>query len=141
MAAKHILVGTDLSESSKHAVESTAEYARAHGSRVSVVHVIDSRAFLPPQAVLRPETEAERLDGAKVALDGLRASLLFGLDSEAVVLMDHSAARAICDFAKENDVDAIAVGSQGYGRVEKWLIGSVAERIVRHAHCTVFVFR
>lgn len=141
MAATHILVGTDLSDSSERAIEATGEYARAHGSKVSLVHVVDPRPFVPPQAVLQGGFESESAKEIEAELDRLRETLLSGLDSTSVLLVDHSPARAICDYAKDHGIDAIAVGSHGHGRIEAWLIGSVAERVVRHAHCTVFVFR
>ena len=39
------------------------------------------------------------------------------------------------------DVDLIVVGSHGRGGMERWLIGSVAERVVRHARVNVYVVR
>jgi len=141
MAAKRILVGTDFSDQAKHAVVAVAEYARDHGSHVTLAYVIDPRAFVPPQAVVVPEANLHDKEGRKAELDALRDELLSDVDADTVVLTDHAAARAICDFAKENDFDLIAIGSQGHGRVEQWLIGSVAERVVRNAHCNVFIFR
>jgi nucleotide-binding universal stress UspA family protein len=141
MAAKHILIGVDFSEQSRRAIEAVAEDARANRSKVTLIYVTDPRAFVPPQAVLLPERGAPTKETHKAELDVLRDEMLAGLDAHTIVLEDHAPARAICDYAKDNDVDLIAIGSHGYGRVERWLIGSVAERIVRHAHCNVFVFR
>lgn len=141
MAAKHILVGTDFSDQSKRAVESVREYAKTFGTRVTLAYVMDPRAFVPPQAVLMPEATGPHGEGRKADLDRLAAELLPEIEADTVVLVDHAAARAICEYAKENEIDAIAIGSYGHTGVEHWLIGSVAERIVRHAPCSVFVFR
>ena len=141
MAAKHILVGTDFSEPARSAIQSVGEYARAHGSRVTLAYVRDPRAFVPPQAVLEPEGGLFDEENIKAKLSSLRDALLSDVDAETLLLEDHSPARALCEFAEHNDVDAIAVGCHGHGRIEHWLIGSVAERIVRHAHCNVFVYR
>ncbi len=141
MAAKHILVGVDFSEHSRRTIEAVCEYAKANQSKITLIYVTDPRAFVPPQAVLLPERAAPTEETHKAELDELRDELLAGLDAHTVVLEDHAPARAICNYAKDNDVDLIAIGSHGHGRVELWLIGSVAERVVRHARCNVFVFR
>lgn len=141
MAAKHILVGVDFSEQSKRTIEAVGEYAKANRSKVTLIYVNDPQAFVPPQAVLLPEGWQPDEETYKADLAKLGDELLSGLDASTVVIMDHAPARAICDYAKDHDVDLIAVGSIGHGRVERWLIGSVAERVVRHAHCNVFVVR
>ncbi|MEM8607883.1 MAG: universal stress protein [Myxococcota bacterium] len=139
MAARHILVCTDFSDPSKAAIAVAAEEANAHGSKTTLLHVIDANAFVPPQSVLRPQEHSEDESSAKAKLDALRDELLQGADT--VVLVDRAPAKAICDFANENGVELIVCGSRGQGPVERWLIGSVAERIVRHAECSVYVVR
>lgn len=141
MAAKHILVGVDFSEQSRRTIEEVSEYATANRSKVTLVYVSDPKAFVPPQAVLLPEGGKPDEETYKADLAKLREELLSGVDGDSVVIVDHAPARAICDYAKKNQVDLIAVGSHGHGAVERWLIGSVAERVVRHAHCNVFVVR
>jgi nucleotide-binding universal stress UspA family protein len=141
MAAKHILVGTDFSEQSRRTIAAIGEYAKANGSKVTLIYVTDPRAFVPPQAVVLPEGMGPAKETYEAELRELRDELLAGLEADTVVVMDHAPARAICDYAKDHDVDLIAVGSHGHGRVEHWLIGSVAERVVRHAHCNVFILR
>ncbi len=141
MAAKHILVGVDFSEQSRRTIEEVGEYAKANRSQVTLIYVNDPQAFVPPQAVLLPEGWKPDEEAYKADLAKLRDELLPGVDGESVVIADHAPARAICEYAKKNDVDLIAVGSHGHGAVERWLIGSVAERVVRHAHCNVFVVR
>ena len=140
MAAKHILVCIDFSSQSTHALAEIGEYARANGSKVSLIHVLDPRVFIPPQAVLEPSyPESEETDEAELAK--LRDEHLSGVEVELAVIEDHAPARAICDYAEENDVDLIVVGSHGRGGMERWLIGSVAERVVRHATANVYVVR
>ena len=139
MAARHILVCTDFSDPSKAAVAVAAEEAASHGSKVTLLHVIDANAFVPPQSVLRPQARGDDDASALTDLDALRDELLQGADT--IVLRDRAPAKAICDFANENGVDLIVVGSRGQGPVERWLIGSIAERVVRHAQCSVHVVR
>ena len=141
MAAKHILACTDFSEHSVQALRQVAEYAKANNSKVTLIHISDPQAFIPPQAVLEPAEGQPDEEAHKAELEKLAREHLSGLDVDLVVVADHAPARAICDYANQHDIDLIAVGSHGRGGVERWLIGSVAERIVRHAKANVFVFR
>jgi nucleotide-binding universal stress UspA family protein len=140
MVAKHILACVDFSEQSKVALAEVGEYARANGSKVTMIHVTDPQAFIPPQAVLEPVAAT---DGTahEVELASLRDAYLGGVEVELAVVEDHAPARAICDYADEHSIDLIVVGSHGRGGMERWLIGSVAERVVRHSSGNVYVVR
>ena len=140
MPAKHILACVDFSEQSVTALREVASYARAHGARITLLHVSDPQAFVPPQAVLEPSAFPSEAD-LEGALAELRDAHLGGFEVELAVLQDHATARAICDYAEAHATDLIVVGSHGRGGMERWLIGSVAERVVRHASMNVFVVR
>lgn len=51
------------------------------------------------------------------------------------------AAHEICELAAERDARAIVIGSRGHGGIKRAVLGSVSDRIVRHAPCTVVVTR
>ena len=140
MAAKHILACVDFSEHSTAALAEVGEYARANGSKVTLIHIADPQAFIPPQAVLEPAAATDR-SAHEAELGKLRDAHLAGIEAEVAVVEDHAPARAICDYASGHGVDLIVVGSHGRGGMERWLIGSVAERVVRHASSNVFVVR
>jgi len=140
MAAKHILACIDFSEQSIRALPEVGQYARANGSKVTLIHISDPQAFIPPQTILEPASETG--EGAhEAALAKLRDEHLAGIEVELVVLTAHSPARAICEYAETHGVDLIVIGSHGRGPIERWLIGSVAERVVRHAKASVYVVR
>jgi nucleotide-binding universal stress UspA family protein len=140
MAAKHILACVDFSEQSTTALAEVGEYARANGSRVTLIHVADPQSFVPPQAVLEPATATDRAQHES-GLASIRDAQLGGIEVELAIVEDHAPARAICDYARDHDADLIVVGSHGRGGMERWLIGSVAERVVRHASANVYVVR
>jgi nucleotide-binding universal stress UspA family protein len=48
---------------------------------------------------------------------------------------------AIVDFAKENGIDLIVLGSKGYSGIKKLLLGSVASAVLTQAHCPVLIVR
>jgi nucleotide-binding universal stress UspA family protein len=140
MSAKHILACVDFSEHSTRSLAELGEYARANGSKVTLIHVSDTQAFVPPQAILEADSANDEA-AHRAALTKLRDQNLGDIEVDIAVLADHAPAKAICDYAEEHGVDLIVVGSHGRGGVERWLIGSVAERVVRHATSNVYVVR
>jgi nucleotide-binding universal stress UspA family protein len=140
MAAKHILACIDFSEHSTRALAEVGEYARANGSKVTLVHVSDPQGFIPPQAILEPASVTDEA-AHEAALAKLRDKHLADIEVDLAVLADHAPAKAICEYAEQHSVDLIVVGSHGRGGMERWLIGSVAERVVRHAPTNVFIVR
>jgi nucleotide-binding universal stress UspA family protein len=140
MAAKHILACVDFSEQSTRSLAGLGEYARAAGSKVTLIHISDTHAFVPPQAVLEGASATDET-AHRAELGQLRDQHLADVAVEIAVLADHAPAKAICEYAESHGVDLIVVGSHGRGGVERWLIGSVAERVVRHATTNVYVVR
>ena len=64
-----------------------------------------------------------------------------GLEVKLDTLQGMSPAATICDYAKQQNVDCIVVGTHGRTGLKHMLLGSVAEKVVRHAPCSVFVVR
>ena len=52
-----------------------------------------------------------------------------------------SAAEGILNYAKEADADLIIIGTKGMTGIEKFLMGSVASKVISHAHCPVLAVR
>ena len=140
MAAKHILGCVDFSEHSTRSLDEVGEYARANGSKVTLIHISDTQAFTPPQSILEQASSTNQA-AHRAELAKLRDQHLADVEVELAVLSDHAPAKAICEYAEKHGVDLIVVGSHGRGGMERWLIGSVAERVVRHAATNVYVVR
>ena len=138
VAIKNILVATDFSEPSNVALAYGRDLARNYNARLHVMHVVED-------VMLRYSTEVG------LALPALQEDLVVAarrdLDSRitdedrrqlnAVAVIDTGAniATAICDYAKNNKIDLIVTGTHGRGVVQHFLMGSVAERVVRTAPC------
>jgi universal stress protein A len=139
----HVLVATDFSPASAPALEAAAAQARASGGKLTLIHVYDPSPMVPPAAIPAPRKMEESIAqeiGAKVQaeLDRLRGEKLADIANvEAVSVRHANAAFAICDHAEKNGVDLIVVGTHGRTGLSHLLIGSVAERVVRHARCPV----
>lgn len=136
---KNVLVPTDFGEAADSALTYGRTLARNFGARLHVLHVVDN-------ALLFAGTEGIAYDFALVQTqieDAARKKLadLVGSDGITVVRSGTSPAFVIVDYAKENNVDLIVVGTHGRGMMAHLLIGSVAERVVRMSPCPVLTVR
>lgn len=142
---KHILVPVDGSESAHKAVEKAAGLARALGSTVTVIYVIDPYPFTGlgsdfayGQAEYLSAASAE----AKEATEAAQARLSqAGVAVSTQVVEAHTIWRGILETARTLGADLIVMGSHGRRGVEKVVLGSVAQRVLSHAHLSVLVVR
>ena len=141
-AATHILLTNDFSDASEEAVAKAGEMARDTGAKLTVLNV-HHHAPAAPEAVIPPDkqvTPAELDAEARRNLDDLRRTLLQGVESVSLVSLENvSAPLAICDYAAQHGVDLIVIGTHGRTGMSRLLLGSVAEKVVRHASCPVLV--
>jgi len=140
--ASHILLTTDFSAASEEAVAKAGEMARATGAKLTVLHV-HRHPPAAPEAVVPAEkyvTSADLDAEVRQNLEDLRRTFLQGVESVSLVSLENvSAPLAICDYAVKHDVDLIVIGTHGRTGVSRLLIGSVAEKVVRHSSCPVLV--
>lgn len=138
----HILVATDLSDASSPALSKALDFAQRLGAKLTLIHVFDPAPLVPPIAIPAPRgleasLEKEMAERIQKELETLRNTRLAGTDA-AVVLEKHpNPALAICEYAAKHGVDLIVVGTHGRTGISHVLIGSVAERVVRHAKVPV----
>jgi len=144
IALKRILIATDFSETADAALRYGRALARNFGATLHVLHVADDMSarmgdtFLAvmPQLVADVAKEARRrLDELVVDNDPNPLTVV------PVVATASAPAAAIVDYANDNKIDLIVVGTQGRGAVAQLLMGSVAERVVRTARCPVLTVR
>ena len=57
------------------------------------------------------------------------------------IILEGSPAVEIIDFAEKNDIDLIVMGSHGKSAIQRFLIGSVAEKVIKHSKIAVLVVR
>lgn len=142
MTFKKILCAVDFSDPSREALRVAAGLARTSQATLVLVHVwqppmwtTDAGLQLPSDAMLeaRAEEEAElaawRVEAKQLGAGEVSAKLIRGVAWDEIV----GAARA------DRDIDLIVVGTHGRTGLRRALIGSVAERVVRHAPCNVMV--
>ena len=139
---EHILLPTDGSDASSAAIEHAASLAQVLGATVHVLSVADSRnRFESPSGGIAPGVWREsELDRAETAVEAAADALPDDVAVERVVQegIPHS---VITDYASDTDVDAIVMGTHGRTGIDHYLIGSVAERVVRSSPVPVMTVR
>lgn len=142
-----ILLAIDGSKYSEAAAESLVSAFRTQSAEVLVLQVIEPLVFsAPPQMAhgYAPEMAARLQDQLKQARESvLRTAETvrkagFKADSRVV---ENEVRTGILGVAAEWHADVIVLGSHGEKSLRKFLLGSVAEFVARHAHCSVLVVR
>lgn len=144
---QNILVATDFSQASHLALSAAALLARQNDAKCTVVHVFDPTALAPRAGGYEPHTEGLVLEPEveQRIHDELRAladDKLPGVKHlKTALVLSHNAATGICDYARKESVDLIVIATHGRSGLSHFLIGSVAEKVVRHAPCPVLTLR
>jgi nucleotide-binding universal stress UspA family protein len=137
---QHILVPTDFSESARDALRAAREIARGTPCRLSLIHVISDAWRQPWTADAGVDLVSFQREWQEEAQQRLQVLIteegLSGASVTRAVLIGTPHA-AIRQYADEHHVDLIVMGSHGHGPLHRFLLGSVAERVVRTARCPV----
>lgn len=137
-----ILIPTDGSDESARAVEHGIGLAKAFGSTVHALYVIETRAhYVFTVAGHDPaEIDAARAHGEQVVNEIVEAAVDEGIDGVGAVATG-SVAEEIIDYATETGVDGIVMGALGRSGVNRYLLGSTTEKVIRTADVPVTVVR
>jgi len=136
-----IVCATDFSEESASALDWASAFARREGARIDLVHVLPEPTRDREQLAADAATfEAARLHDARARLGALAeaAARAAGVPVHAHLLVG-AAHERIAAHGRQHGARAIVVGACGRPRVERWVLGSVAERTVRSAACPVVI--
>ncbi len=142
---KRVLVAVDFSDTSRKAARYARQFAEMYGARVLLFHVVDFTDIdrvalrLGPLAQERMESEAltrARESAAEIA----ETELGSGVENECDIVTG-LASHAIVEKAAQWQADLIFVGTHSERKLRHAIIGSTAERVVRHSPCPVLVVR
>ncbi len=137
-----IVVGNDGSDYSIHAVKLAAEMAKAMGAKLDVVHVSHLPVTFYAAATEAPIDLQGQMSSLRAEAEERAKAVLQDVGVEAdFVTLDGNPADALVEYADKNNADLLVVGSRGAGALERFLLGSISNRVVHHAHCPVLVVR
>lgn len=129
-----ILVPVDLTPIGEAKLPVAQEYARAFGAEVLLLHILPPRA-IDTDVILPAEASA------RAYLDVLVAGMTSAGVRAAPLIRTGPTAGSIVDEARSQQVDLIILGSNVRPVLRSVVIGSVADEVVRQAHCPVLLVR
>ena len=142
-AFRTIVMATDFSPTSEQALDAAVSLARDTGAEVHLVYVVPD-----------PLTQPWMIEGAGLDFTDLRQAWTEDAEREIRRLAESRAldpkqfrhavavgapAGEIIQYAADHHADLIVLGSHGHGAVRRFLLGSVADKVLRSAGCAVLV--
>ncbi|MCD4821283.1 MAG: universal stress protein [Methanococcoides sp.] len=139
---KKVMVATDGSEQNKKAISYGIEFAKLSGAKLYVVYVVDTAAFasIPMDAGWEMMYELLETEGKDASNQVVELGEAQGLEIESAVLEGHPS-NEIIEFAEGNNIDMIVIGTLGKSGIDRFLLGSVAEKVTRNSKVPVLVVR
>jgi nucleotide-binding universal stress UspA family protein len=142
-SVQKILVAVDFSEYADSVLDVAVEFAKQLSAELHLVHAFDVRIpLVTPYEVAIPTAFIEE---AREAAASKLAALIGKVAEDGVTATSHlsevPAASAIVDLAEELGADLIIMGTRGHTGLKHVLLGSVAERTLRHAPCSVLTVK
>lgn len=149
MLIKKILIGVDNSPFAEHAAKYAFDMARTFNAKVGLVHIVEPN-FMPPSAGMDPLSgsiqdtigDAEIMNVQNDMSENLleRTEKKFGKGLQVTHFNEFGdTADGIIDCSKDFGADLIVIGTHSRTGIDRLLMGSVAEHVVRHSEIPVLV--
>ena len=139
-----VLVGVEDAKSSQATIQALTAQFVPKGTEVRILHVVAPITyFAPPEmaANYAPELEDQMKEGRQLVEEIAKSLLATGFKVSTSVRQGDVREVIIDTAAEEWPADLIFVGSHGRKRLQRFLLGSVAEFVARHARCSVQIVR
>jgi nucleotide-binding universal stress UspA family protein len=137
-----VLAPVDLSDQSEMVIRHARELSRSYNASLSVLHIIENVAYpnaygVDPLTPILPDVRSRAAEALEDLVDRARDE---EIEMQAVVRTGY-AAQDILEYAEEIEAGLIVMATHGRTGLERFLIGSVAEKVVRSAPCPVFTLK
>ena len=138
----HALCPTDFSEDSRQAIDFAAELVRPGGAGITLLRVIETPVSysgeLPDPALIR---ELDQRSAAQLEAWAARLRSAVSVPVTTRCRVGWPGAEILAAIDHDPSIDLVVMGSHGRTGIKRVLLGSVAEKVVRHARCPVCVAR
>ena len=142
---KRIFCPIDFSDASRAAMEIAADLTKRFGGELVLLHAypVPGYTFPDGSVVASPKMMQELADQAKRHLEEWRteAERLVGAPRVSAETAIGEPAAEILEVARTRGAELVVMGTHGRTGLEHALMGSIAERVVRRAHCPVLTVR
>jgi len=140
-AVRRILVPVDFSEAAEMAVHHATEIAQTYGAEVHLLHVVEEvvypsaygiepALFPKDEVVMRVEKTLGEIAQEDIGYERVQVASTIGY-----------APMTILDYVQENEIDLVVIATHGRSGLDRMLLGSVAERVIRQSPVPVFVVK
>ncbi|HVZ33195.1 MAG TPA: universal stress protein [Polyangiaceae bacterium] len=139
---KNILVASDLSELSHSALGVAVDLSRTHNAGLTILHVHETAPFELPQGYVQnlPSQLGRDYDSINQRLSQLeRKARSLGVLRVETRILHGAVVDEIVRFSE--GFDCLVTGTHGRGGLERWVMGSVAQKVLDRATCPVVVVR
>ena len=136
-APQNILVATDFGPVAEAALKYGRTLAQTFGARLHVLHAMENPFLRPSAADPHDHTAGVLRTLNEQVSDDDRTTL----KAQVVLETSDNPAASITSYAKSANIDLIVMGTNSRGALAHLLVGSVAERVVRTAHCPVLIIK
>ncbi len=151
----NILIAVDGSQRSLEAVKKVVDLFKSRNFDITVITILqeeESSVYDVPHAAsstMSAETMQELRDkrkeeaketGRKIVDEAASIFENIGRDVNQVIRLGDPADE-ICDYAEQNNIDMIVLADKGRGGVQRFLLGSISDKVVRHADTSVLVVK
>ena len=135
-----ILVPTDGSAGMTRVIDHASDLARAHGAELHFVYVVNTASFanLPMETSWESVTSMLEEEG-EAALSAAEDRAVAG--NVVTAVREGPPSREVVEYAGEEECDLIVMGTHGRGGLNRLILGSVAERVVRSSEVPVLTVR
>jgi nucleotide-binding universal stress UspA family protein len=141
MIFQKILVPLDGSEHSERALEAAVQLAKKFNSKLALLTVYSATEMIPsPEFPGFPVIGAAREWGGKILAEAEQKVKSETIEVETE-LTEGNAVERIVEKSKEGKFDLIVMGARGLSTIEKILIGSVSEGVIKNAPCPVLIVK
>lgn len=145
MNVQRILFPTDFSEHSQAAEKSACDLAVQFGAELHVLHVLHDLFLMMPQTaaalLIPPKALDDLIDYAETEIQKVPPPTWSSGKKVVRVVRIGTTHDVIVQYAMENAIDLIVIGTHGHTGLRHVWLGSVAERVVQHAPCSVLTVR
>lgn len=137
-----ILVPVDGSDNSFRALDHALYLAKKLGSSVTAMHVIENppTVYVESQKLLNDIMDKYRIEASKVLDKCKQQAEKSGVKIETVIA-EGDAASNITGYAHKEGFDIIVIGSRGLGRFKEMVLGSVSNKVLHHAKCSLLIVK
>lgn len=137
-----ILIPTDGSDGVERAVRHAVDLAHAHGATLHALYVVNTAGYggLPMDASFEGIDEMLRADAEEAVALVEAVADDYDVPIETAII-EGSPSREIVRYAEREGMDLVVMGTHGRGGIDRLLLGSVAEKVVRGSNVPVLTVR